>query len=102
MLLLTATLAVAGNASADHGYHECTEEDPCDNSWNPGCDGSVDVDCGYDGHYNCYYGFNEDGENSKFCKHESKNCLVNVLDWCHLQGETPISNSMALRFAQTA
>lgn len=84
-----AALVLAPTASADHGSHECTDEDPCDNMNNKGCDPLISVGgCTYEGHSNCYYGRGADGQQATYCYHYSKDCLVNLVADCHVHGST--------------
>lgn len=87
ILAALALVAFLPTASADHGYHECTEEDPCDNRGNQGCDGAtLAVDCTYESHGGCYSSINEEGQQAMYCRHDSKNCLISVDNYCQMHG----------------
>lgn len=86
LLAMLTMLMLLPSVSADHeASHECTEQDPC-NDDDTGCDGLLAVKCSYDNHGACYAGEGDDGEPSRFCRHDTRQCLVTVDDHCYWHG----------------
>lgn len=90
MLVMAITaITIAPTASADHGNHECTDEDPCDDIGKDGCDPIVSVGgCEYEYHDSCTYGKGADGTQSEFCRHHTRHCMINVGGRCYHHGST--------------
>lgn len=89
LTMAIAAVAVAPTASADHGTHECTPSDPCDEKGNRGCPTKVTVGgCKYSTHENCTYGKGADGKQSEFCRHTTRSCMLNLMYFCQLHGTT--------------
>lgn len=86
LLAMLTMLTLLPSVSADHNAsHECTEADPCNDN-DTGCEAFLGVSCTYDAHSQCTSGEGSDGTNSKFCRHDTRDCMVTFDDHCYWHG----------------